>query len=171
MCQFISFFHNPNTDKIKVYDLCGHSQTSEALNLDLKVWREGHYLPNGTVECRVLSTDRKTQAECNEQLLSKWPTFKDFLTMCLATIGKKYGGNLYLSGCDLKGIVLPESVGGSLYLRGCDLKGVKIPEKFKNKVIKVQLLTYTVAGVFITTINPAVGGLYDTFAGMVIFAW
>ena len=46
------------------------------------------------------------------------------------------GGSLDLSGCDLKGIKLPDSVGGSLYLRGCDLKGITIPDKLVNKLIK-----------------------------------
>jgi uncharacterized protein YjbI with pentapeptide repeats len=45
------------------------------------------------------------------------------------------GGSLDLSGCDLKGIKLPESIGGSLDLRGCDLKGIKLPEKYKDKFI------------------------------------
>ncbi len=136
MCQFVSFFHNTNTGRIRVYDLCGHSETSEALKLDLDVWREGHYLPDGTVECRVVDTDRKTSEECNERLLVKWPTFSDFLKMCLGVVGDKYNGWLYLSGCDLKGVKLPESISGWLYLSGCDLKGVKLPEKFKDKIIK-----------------------------------
>jgi uncharacterized protein YjbI with pentapeptide repeats len=37
------------------------------------------------------------------------------------------GGSLDLSGCDLKGITLPQSVGGSLDLSGCDLKGITLP--------------------------------------------
>jgi hypothetical protein len=36
-------------------------------------------------------------------------------------------GALGLSGCDLKGIALPESVGGWLYLNGCDLEGITLP--------------------------------------------
>jgi hypothetical protein len=41
---------------------------------------------------------------------------------------KKINGSLSLSGCDLKGITLPQSVGGSLDLRGCDLKGITLPQ-------------------------------------------
>jgi len=39
-----------------------------------------------------------------------------------------YEGSLYLSGCDLSGVTLPQSVGGSLDLRGCDLTGVTLPQ-------------------------------------------
>ena len=35
-----------------------------------------------------------------------------------------------------KGITLPQSIGGSLDLSGCDLKGITLPEKLKNKVIR-----------------------------------
>ena len=30
------------------------------------------------------------------------------------------GGSLDLSGCDLSGVTLPQSISGSLYLRGCE---------------------------------------------------
>ena len=132
MCQLISFFHNPNTGAIKVWDLTGHSETQEHLKLDDTKWREGHYMPNGKIECRVLDTDKYTEGYCNERLKEKYPTFKSFLQWCL---GQSIGGLLDLRGCDLKGIKLPESIGGSLYLGGCDLKGIKLPEKFKSKII------------------------------------
>jgi len=44
------------------------------------------------------------------------------------TLPQSVGGSLYLSGCDLKGITLPQSVGGSLSLSGCDLKGITLPQ-------------------------------------------
>ena len=154
MCQFISFFHNPATGGIKVHDLTSHHKTSEALGLDLDKWREGHYLKDGTVECRVIETDKHDRTYCDERLRRKFPTFKDFLNWCLKQVGDYYSGSLYLSGCDLKGVKLPKEVsgsldlsycdlkgvkipdvGGSLYLSGCDLKGVNIPEHLKNKVI------------------------------------
>ena len=47
------------------------------------------------------------------------------LTICPI---KKFSGSLYLSGCDLKGIRLPETVGGYLDLSGCDLKGIRLPK-------------------------------------------
>ena len=43
------------------------------------------------------------------------------------TLPTTIGGYLDLSGCDLKGITLPTTIGGSLDLRGCDLKGITLP--------------------------------------------
>ena len=47
-----------------------------------------------------------------------------------------WSGSLDLSGCDLKGVTLPQSVSGWLDLRGCDLKGVTLPNHLKDKVFK-----------------------------------
>ena len=151
MYRFISFWHNPDTGDIKVSDLTSHSRTAEALGLDDKVWREGHYLPNGSVKCRVLDTDRKTSKECEDRLLSKWPTFIEFWEMCIEKGGEvnrtidlrdcpglrvlpenlKVNGSLYLSGCP--GLrALPENltVKGTLYLNDCPaLKS--LPENLK----------------------------------------
>ena len=41
---------------------------------------------------------------------------------------KSFAGDFDVSGCDLSGVKLPESVGGSLDASGCDLSGVKFPE-------------------------------------------
>ncbi len=113
MCKMASFFHNPNTGDIKVWDLCGHRETAEHLGLDMKYWREGHYLPDGTVECRVVETDKYDQKYCDKRLKCRFPTFKKFLRWAL----KQSIGSLDLSGCDVKGLKLPESI-GSLYLSG-----------------------------------------------------
>ena len=120
MCQFVSFFHNPLTGDIRVYDLNSHSETEKGLSLDLKVWREGHYLPNGEIVCRLTPEDRITKEEANERLRSRFPKFKDFLNWAFVELNaeKKFSGGLDLSGCDLKGIKLPTSVGGGLYLSG-----------------------------------------------------
>ena len=130
MCRFISFWHNPNTGDIKVSDLTSHSETAEALGLADKVWREGHYLPNGTVECRVLDTDRKTSKECEARLLSKWPTFIEFWEMCIEK-GGVVNRSLDLGGCTgLKSLPKNLTVKGSLGLRGCT--GLKfLPENLK----------------------------------------
>ena len=121
MCKMASFWHNPINGDISVYALCGHSETQQHLKLNEKVWREGHYTPSGEIECRVIDEDRTTMAECNERLRIKFPTFKSFLSWALA---QSIGGSLYLSGCDLKGITLPQSIGGYLDLRG-DENGYK----------------------------------------------
>ena len=155
MCRLISFFHNPNTGSIKVWNLTGHSETQEHLSLGEKHWREGHYLPDDTIECRVLDTDKYDQNHCDERMRGKFPTFALFFNWCLSKdhemggnlnlrgcdlkgikLPESVGGGLDLSGCDLKGIKLPESVGGCLDLRGCDLKGIKLLEKFKHKTIR-----------------------------------
>ena len=51
------------------------------------------------------------------------------------TLPQSVGGSLYLRGCDLKGITLPQSIGGSLDLSGCDLKGITLPDHLINKTI------------------------------------
>ena len=126
MCRFASFFHNPINGDIAISDLNSHSNTERELKLNLNVWREGHYLPNDEIECRVTDKDRVSQRKCEERLRKKYPKFSNFFNQYVGN--KKYKGDLCLSGCDLKGIKLPESVGRSLYLSGCDLKGIKLPE-------------------------------------------
>ena len=44
------------------------------------------------------------------------------------------GGNLDLSCCDLRGVVLPASVSGNLNLLCCDLRGVVLPASVSNSV-------------------------------------
>jgi len=97
MCRFISFHHNPINGDIKVAVLNSHSETEKKLNLNLSIWREGHYLPNGTVECRTLDKDRVSSKECCKRLKRKYPTFIKFFNWA---------------------VFQPESVGGSLDLSG-----------------------------------------------------
>ncbi len=121
MCQFISFFHNPKTGAVKVHDLNSHSNTSDALKLDLKYWREGHYLPNGKVIARVLETDHMEKKQCVFKIRQNWPTFLDFLAWALRETNQfeKFTGSLYLGGLtSLTPGCLPKTVGGSLYLGG-----------------------------------------------------
>ena len=113
MCQFISFLHRPDNGDIAVWDLTSHSNTQEKLELYEPLWCEGHYTPDGDIECRVTDKNRTTQEECAERLRNRFPTFYDFLDW-----------------------VLMKEIGGGLDLSGCDLSKVKIPEKFKNKIIK-----------------------------------
>jgi uncharacterized protein YjbI with pentapeptide repeats len=144
MCRFASFWHNPINGDVVVYDLCSHSATREKLNINENLWREGHYLPNGEIECRLIDKDRITTDEANERMRSKFPTFKSFLGWALKesiggsldvsgcdltgiTLPTSIGGSLDVSGCDLTGITLPTSIGGSLYVRGCDLTGITLP--------------------------------------------
>jgi len=121
MCQFISFFHNPETGEVKVSDLNSHSNTEETLKLDKSKWREGHYLPDGTVVARVLATDHRDEPQCIFKIQQSYPTFKDFFVWALREIAPdgNYGGSLYLGGLtSLTPGCLPKTVGGYLYLGG-----------------------------------------------------
>ena len=139
-----SFWHNPINGDIAVYDLTSHSSTQKHLKLNERVWREGHYLPSGEIECRLCDCDRIEPHEANERLRNRFPTFKEFLQWALTqnisgtldlrgcdltdiTLPSTVGDTLYLSGCDLTGITLPSTVGGWIDLRGCDLTGVTLP--------------------------------------------
>jgi uncharacterized protein YjbI with pentapeptide repeats len=130
MCRFISFFHNPFNGDIAVHNLNSHLETESALKLNKKIWREGHYLPDGTIECRLDYNDHISSEECNVRLKSKFDTFLDFFNWCMKQVCKdgSFSGSLDLSGCDLskvKDLKLPQSIGGYLDLRGCDLSKVK----------------------------------------------
>ena len=128
MCKTASFIMNPKTKDIKVWDLCGHSETYEHYGLsdDEKPngYRECHYTPAGEIECRMLDIDSITSEEAAEYIKEKYPSFKEFFN----SFSSMSGGSLDLSGCDLKWIKLPETIGGYLNLSGCDLKGIKLPE-------------------------------------------
>ena len=156
MCRTISFFHNPNTGAIKVWDLSGHSETEEYLKLDGKYWREGHYLTDETIECRVLDTDKYNQKFCNERLKAEFPTFVSFLNYCLKQLkykvtgdldldntkitslpdNLKVGGYLYLSNTKITSLPDNLKVGGSLDLRNTKITSLPDNIKVKGKIIK-----------------------------------
>jgi hypothetical protein len=125
VCQFISFFHRPDNGDISVKILDDHSGTKEKLNLDENLWREGHYLPDGTIECRVIDTDRVTEKDCNERMKGRFPTFISFANWC-------FGKNSTFTGLDLSGLTsaaglkLPSRIGGGLDLRGLTSEERKI---------------------------------------------
>ncbi|MEN6533259.1 MAG: hypothetical protein ABFD89_06320 [Bryobacteraceae bacterium] len=121
MCRLASFFHNPATGDVVVGVLDHHQATVEKLKLDQKIWREGHYLPDGTIEARVQDNDRVTQDECNERIRNRWPSFGKFLSWALREIEQNevYPGPLDLSGLtSAKDLVLPKTISGGLYLSG-----------------------------------------------------
>jgi len=82
MCRYISFFHHPQTHDVLVSDLNSHGNTERDLKLDPDgPYREGHYLPDGEIECRLADEDIKagcTTADCEAAIRAKWPTFNDF---------------------------------------------------------------------------------------------
>ena len=119
MCRFISFFHNPKTGDLAVKDLNSHGETEMALNLNLKVWREAHYTPNGNIELRFNEGDEIPE-NYKEHFKEKFPTFSSFFNYCIMSTGqdKVFPGSLDLRGLtSAKGLVLPKEV-GSLDLRG-----------------------------------------------------
>ena len=120
MCQFISFFHNPENGEIRVYDLNGHAETENKLALDNNVWCEGHYLPSGKIELRLDPAKNYDQDKINSRFLSTFPNFVSFFNWAIAQKGVYLGGGLDLSGLttlDPK-VKLPDSIGGWLYLSG-----------------------------------------------------
>ena len=119
MCQFISFHHKPTTGDIAVAVLDSHSDTEQRLKLNLALWREGHYTPNGEAELRFTDDDRVNKAEYKQSFLNRFPTFVSFFNWCMEQTNQKekYDGQLYLRGLtSAKGLVLPKTVGGGLYL-------------------------------------------------------
>ena len=131
MCKLASYLWKKSEAmgvEIKIWDIVSHGNTQEHLKLTEKAgWYEGHYLPNGTIECRVL--DGVSQ-DASDEIKRRYPTFMDFLNWCFTQNVEgnlDVGGFLDLGGCNLAGIKLPESVGGDLDLRGCKNIPKKLP--------------------------------------------
>ena len=147
MCRMASFLYRATRTgvEVAVYDLTSHSKTQEHYpgKTEAKGWYEGHYTPDGELQCRT-PTGRDAVSE--SLMRDKWPTFRVFYdahvtgAVCSeacdargcdlkgVTLPESIGDWLDVSGCDLKGVTLPESIGGGLYVSGCDLKGVTWPE-------------------------------------------
>jgi hypothetical protein len=119
MCRLASFFHLPATGEVKVAVLDSHGDTEKQLNLDPKIWREGHYTPEGNIELRLTDEDRVDRTEYETAFHNRFPSFINFLNWAFKEIGDKYGGWLNLSGLtSAKDLVLPKEIGDSLYLNG-----------------------------------------------------
>ena len=144
MCSFASFLHNPSTGEIKVWDLNSHGNTEKKFKLDPKVWREGHYLPNGNIELRLAEDDRVDKVEYETAFKNRFPDFTSFFNWALKT-GIDFSGSLYLRSLttlDPK-VKLPKEC-GSLYLSSLttlDPK-VKLPEKISG-YLDLRSLTST----------------------------
>jgi len=113
MCQFISFMHRPDNGDVFIYDLSSHSETESKLE-NKPLWREGHYLPDGELICRVNPDEKTTEAECVERMKNRFPTFASFFHWCMKEMGttKKYAGNMNLDELkSAKGLVLPKKCG------------------------------------------------------------
>ena len=140
MCQFISFFHRPDTGDIAVYDVTSHAKTEEHLSLNKNLWREGHWLPDGELVCRVLLEDKSTAEECADRMKDKYPAFIDFFEWIFDGTKKITASDpditINLRGCDLSKLkTWPDKIGGSLYLSGCKIDKKTIPENLLSKCI------------------------------------
>lgn len=112
MCKLISYFTNPASEQVRVLKLDDHSGTAKELGLrDTEKpngWREGHYLPDGEVECRTLDVDKRTSSELVASVKARWPRFVDFLSWCLEN-GAEVPEAMDLNGLkSAKHLVLPE---------------------------------------------------------------
>ena len=135
MCQFASFLINGDTAEVTVYDLTSHSETQEKLGLRddgrSGKWREGHYLPDGTIECRAIAGDEFTADQLVSSVKSAWPTFLRFLAWAVREKSAIISDNISLNGLtSAKDLVLPEKIDGSLSLDGLtSAKDLVLPEK------------------------------------------
>ena len=129
MCKMASFlWHDTSTVEIAVYDLCSHSATQDHFPSYRGAvgWHEGHYTPDGQIECRTPS-GRARNAE--EILRRRYPTFVAFFSYAVSKREVIISGFLDLSGLSsAKGLVLPRTLGGFLSLNGLtSAEGLVLP--------------------------------------------
>jgi hypothetical protein len=133
MCRLASFFFKPDPDNLEILvsKLDSHSKTEKALSLNKNLWREGHYLPDGEIECRVLDEDKMTMEECNNIVKTRFPSFVDFWNWALKESGNDavFDGDLDLSNLTEipDGFELPKEIGGYLDLWNLE----SLPDGFK----------------------------------------
>ena len=79
MCRFASFKHNPKLVEVVVADWFSHGRTEKLTDKTEKTgWYDGHYLPNGTVECRIPDETGRDLVMA-DWVKRQWPTFVDFI--------------------------------------------------------------------------------------------
>lgn len=91
MCRYISFFFNESAETapdVRVACLYSHGITENWLDLSpVGPYTEGHYLPDGTIECRTL-TGRSAASE--SAVRTRWPSFADFERWALVETASFY---------------------------------------------------------------------------------
>ena len=117
MCRLASFLFQPRTMEVRVADLNSHERTHDILGLrddgSPSAWREGHYLPDGTVSCAVLDQDPVMAEQAASVITARWPTFERFFAWACLT-----ATHINASGCtSLTSIEAP--VATWLYASGC----------------------------------------------------
>jgi len=158
MCNFLSGVVTIGKHpKILCQDLLHHEKTIAALRLKTETYREWEWTRDDTgdsLDIRVLPGEDRS--DFWSAIVAQFPTRKDCLIECIRQMVE--GGrncDLYLSGCDLKGITLPTTIGGSLYLRGSDLKGITLPTTIGGSL---YLRGSDLKG---TTLPTTIGGYLD----------
>ena len=93
---------------------------------------EGPQIPVGGDKIKVRRAKRVAEGTTiPAEFFAAIPNLLLYLSGCDLTgltLPQSVGGSLDLSGCDLTGLTLPQSVGGSLYLSGCDRAGITLPQ-------------------------------------------
>jgi len=153
MCKFISiitkgdktplYFDEKIRQELKEnnpknYEWDSHTSIADYFKLNEDKCNKYEYCPF----TKKFTTDKINNKEDDSEAVAEWCKTQDwgglvkqnlfnlYLRGCDLkgiTLPTSVGGSLDLSCCDLKGITLPTSVGGSLDLRGCDLKGITLP--------------------------------------------
>ena len=121
MCEFPSGYKFPDgTVKYHTDADCIAAHEKSGSTLPIK-WEDyiGH---EGWRKCFGNPPPGSEQVESSAACKLSMPPFQLMEQMA------KHCDGLYVSGCDLKGVNLPESIGGGLDVRGCDLKGVNLPK-------------------------------------------
>jgi hypothetical protein len=131
MCKYASFFHNPHDNQVCVKVLDSHGETEKELNLNLEVWREGHYTPEGEVELRLTEDDRVDPVEYETAFRNRFPTFNSFIRW--ANTQNARVERLSLDSLkSVEGLDLPKSV-EVLHLNSLtSVEGLDLPESVER---------------------------------------
>lgn len=85
MCRLASFIYNPKTQEIKIGDIISHASTYDITGMrECAGWYEGHYLPDGEIQCRT-PLDSGNDTVMEEEARRRWPSFTDFFKWCIST--------------------------------------------------------------------------------------
>ena len=131
MCEFISFFHTPFPEElaISILDLNSHANTEKKLKLNLNLWREGHYLPNGELILRLNPSDNFDQIELENKFKNQFPTFISFFNYC----GEKLPESIVegIEFLDLRGLTSAKGLKLVEGIKFLDLSGLTSAEGLK----------------------------------------
>ena len=99
MCKLASFLYRIDDGVLDVFVsvLDSHSETEKNIPVDKKNYREGHYLPDGTLELRKTEEDRWANDEAVALFKTRFPSFNSFFSWSVKN-GITIGGGLDLSG-------------------------------------------------------------------------